>query len=418
LSTTAIVLPGHDRAILRRLAGRVAELAARPSEEAKRNLWYRHNALEQTRPLIFCDPENGWHEIITPESFECEDGLARAWEWHFRREIFWGERMFDDRVIEAAFDVAIQWSDSGWGVSIERHGGKDGGSFGWNPPIKSYADDMKRLRMPEITVDYRTTDAHRELAESLFGDLLRVRLRGFYQWSLGMTEMLIYLRGMETAMADMCENPDELHGLMAFLRDTNMAKLDFLEANHLLTANHDGAYVGSGGFGYTRELPQPDFDGVHVRCRDMWGFAESQETTSVSAEMFEEFVFPYQLPLLERFGLNCYGCCEPLHQRWHVVKQFPRLRRVSVSPWADLAKMAEFLGDRYVYSMKPHPVALALPEIDEEGVRKGLREAFAITRGCRVEAVMKDNHTIGRNPDNVIRWTRIAKEEAEAVGEG
>ncbi len=50
--------------VLRRLAGRVAELAARPGEEEKRRLWYRHNALEATRPLIFCDPENGWNEII------------------------------------------------------------------------------------------------------------------------------------------------------------------------------------------------------------------------------------------------------------------------------------------------------------------------------------------------------------------
>jgi hypothetical protein len=28
---------------------------------------------------------------------------------------------------------------------------------------------------------------------------------------------------------------------------------------------------------------------------------------------------------------------------------------------------------------------------------------------------MKDNHTIGGNPENVIAWCRIAKEEAERV---
>ncbi|MDP7287961.1 MAG: hypothetical protein QGH94_08205, partial [Phycisphaerae bacterium] len=76
----------------------------------------------------------------------------------------------------------------------------------------------------------------------------------------------------------------------------------------------------------TDELPQADFTG-RVRLIDMWGFCESQETVGVSPEMFEEFVFPYQMPILERFGLNCYGCCEPLDNRWHVVKRFPRLRR-------------------------------------------------------------------------------------------
>ncbi|MCS7311208.1 MAG: hypothetical protein NZ741_13410, partial [Armatimonadetes bacterium] len=89
----------RDRQILRELAKRVAELAARPEEEQKLELWYRHNALEPTRPLVFCDPENGWNEILTPDVFQCEGQLARAWEWHLRRELFWGEQMRDDKVI-------------------------------------------------------------------------------------------------------------------------------------------------------------------------------------------------------------------------------------------------------------------------------------------------------------------------------
>jgi hypothetical protein len=37
---------------LRRLAGQVAELAARPIEARKKELWTRHNALEAVRPLV------------------------------------------------------------------------------------------------------------------------------------------------------------------------------------------------------------------------------------------------------------------------------------------------------------------------------------------------------------------------------
>ncbi|MFH1614308.1 MAG: hypothetical protein ABIG61_04390 [Planctomycetota bacterium] len=83
-----------------------------------------------------------------------------------------------------------------------------------------------------------------------------------------------------------------------------MAKLDFLEKNGLLSLNNDGNYVGSGGFGWTDELPAKGFDEKRVRCSDMWGFAESQETVGVPTDMFEEFVFQYQLPLLERFGFT------------------------------------------------------------------------------------------------------------------
>jgi hypothetical protein len=77
--------------------------------------------------------------------------------------------------------------------------------------------------------------------------------------------------------------------------------------------------------------------------------------------------------------------------------------------------MAEMLGDRYIYSMKPHPTDLAVSSLDEDRVRAQLREAFRITRNCRVEAIMKDNHTIGNNQQNVIRWCQIAREEAEAL---
>ena len=129
--------------------------------------------------------------------------------------------------------------------------------------------------------------------------------------------------------------------------------------------------------------------------------------------MFAEFVFPYQLSILERFGLNCYGCCEPLDARWSVVSQLPRLRRVSVSPWSNYATMAERLGDRYIYSMKASPTDLAMPTFDEERIRSELRRALQITRQCRVEVIMKDNHTICHDPRRVTRWVEIAHEEAE-----
>jgi len=405
----------RDRLILRELAKQVADLAARPVEEEKRELWYRHNALEPTRPLVFCDPENGWNEILTPETLQCEGGLARAWEWHLRREVFWGAQMRDDKVIEPVFNVGHVYTETDWGLRETRIGGEGGGSWRWEAPLKTY-DDMDKLRFPQITVDYEATQELLHLAQETFGDILQVRLKTVWWWSFGMTQTLVYLRGLEQIMYDMVDCPDELHRLMAFLRDGHAARLDFLEKNGLLFLNNDGTYVGSGGFGWTHELPQPDFNG-HVRPVDMWGFAESQETVGISASMFEEFIFPYQLSLLERFGLNCYGCCEPLDSRWHVVEKFPRLRRVSMSPWVNVEVMAERLGNRYIFSWKPHPGVLATDTFDEEFVRQALRQGLrALKRNdCRVEIIMKDCHTIRHDPQRVIRWVQIAKEEAEAI---
>ena len=405
----------RDRLILRELAQQVAELAERPVEKEKRELWYRHNALESTRPLVFCDPENGWNEILTPDTLQCEGGLARAWEWYLRREVFWGAHMRDDKVIEAVFNVGHVYTETDWGLRETRIGGEGGGSWRWEAPLKTY-DDMDKLRFPQITVDYEATQELLQLAQETFGDILQVRLKTVWWWSFGMTQTLVYLRGLEQIMYDMVDCPEGVHRLMAFLRDGHAARLDFLEKNGLLFLNNDGTYVGSGGFGWTHELPQPDFNG-HVRPIDMWGFAESQETVGISASMFEEFIFPYQLTLLERFGLNCYGCCEPLDSRWHVVKKFPRLRRVSMSPWANVEVMAERLGNRYIFSWKPHPGVLAADTFDEEFVRQTLRQGLNVLKknDCRVEIIMKDCHTIRHDPQRVTRWVQIAKEEAEAI---
>jgi len=408
-----IVIAENDREVLRNLAAGVAELAARPVEAEKRNLWYRLNVLEETRPVIFCDPENGWNEIITAEQMRCAGELARQWEMQLRKEIFWGEKMGDDRVVETFFDVPYVWSEGDWGMRDTKIGGEDGGAYTWDAPLKSY-EDLNLLQVPRVLVDYEATEKLVSLAKEVLGDFLTVRLKGRWWWSLGMSLDVIRFRGLEQFMLDMYDHPDGLHRLMSIMRDGILARLDFLEKQRLLSLNNDSTYVGSGGFGYTRQLPQDDFDGK-VRTRDMWGFCESQETVSISPEMFAEFIFPYQLPILERFGLNCYGCCEPLDKRWNVVKTAPGLRRVSVSPWSDPEDMADKLGDKYIFSMKPTPTDLAIPAIDEGYVRKNLRKALDITRGCRVEVIMKDNHTIGNNPQNVIRWCRIAREEAEST---
>ena len=126
-------------------------------------------------------------------------------------------------------------------------------------------------------------------------------------------------------------------------------------------------------------------------------------------------MFAYQLPILERFGLNIYGCCEPLDSRLEIIKRIPRLRKVTVSPWSNAEAMAERLGSQYVYTWKVNPAEIAQASIDEERIRKGLRSTMRATsrNKCRVEILMRDVLTLGGNPENIVGWTRIAREEAQ-----
>jgi hypothetical protein len=401
-----------ERQALRTLAQRAASLAARPIEAEKRALWKRHNMLQPTRPVIFCDPENSWHEIIPPESLDCQNHFARAAEFHLRKQIFWGEQMGDDYTLMDYFPVEHIHQEPDWGLRQVQIGGDHGGAYRWIPPVKSESD-LDRLHFPIIRVDFAATQCLADAASEIFGDILPVRVRTSWFWTNGLTKTLVHLRGLEQMLYDMSDNPALIHHLLGLLSQGTLAMLDALEAHNLLSLNNDGSYIGSGALGWSDELPRADFQGK-VRTCDLWGLGESQETIGVSPRMFAEFVFPYQLPLLERFGLICYGCCEPVDGRWDILRQLPNLRRVSISPWSNRAKMAGQLGDRYIFSMKPNPAVLAMEGFDEERIRLDLRAELQNLRGCRVEIIMKDNHTIRNDPNRVVRWVQIAREEAGA----
>jgi len=407
-----MMITQDERILLKELAKKLRECAERPIEAEKRRLWTDHNDLKATRPVIFCDPENGWEEIIPESSLQCTGELARSWEMRLRKEICWANEMKDDKVVDAVFEVGYEAIESDWGMHERKIGGGHGHAYRWEPPLKDYAD-LDKLKFPSISVDQDATMQMLELARDIFEPILTVRLKHKWWWTLGMTWTAVNLRGLDQLMYDLHDEPESVHALMSILRDGTMAKLDHLEKNGLLHTNTGNTYVGSGGFGFTEQLPA-DNPGAAL-LQNMWGFAESQETVGISPGMFAEFIFPYQLPLLARFGLNCYGCCEPVNARWDMLKTIPNLRRVSVSPWADIDVMAEALGDRYLFSSKPNPAYLAIPVMDADFARSSLRDLIRRTRGCRLEIIMKDNNTLGKNPANAFEWCRIAREEAEGA---
>ena len=89
-----------DKSILQGLAREIRTPSERDRESEKRELWYRHNDLKETYPVVLTDPENGWNEIITEDMLRCTGELAKRWEWSLRREIFWGDKILDDRPVE------------------------------------------------------------------------------------------------------------------------------------------------------------------------------------------------------------------------------------------------------------------------------------------------------------------------------
>jgi len=404
-----------DRARLRELARRVAEIGHDPVQSERAELWRRHNALQRVRPMVLIFPEGSWRELLPESELTCSSEFARNYERDLRMRIYYAEHLPADNVIEPVVASPIVMHDSGWGITGRTtRPAEPTGAYHIDTVIEDESD-VDSIRIPEVTVDWEDTRRRHEAAQELFGGILTVERVGQANYGLAPLDHYAALRGIDRMFADLVDNPSMVHKAVGRIVDGHIAMVRSMERQGALSLGNRSHYVGSGGVGYTSELPQPDFDGEHVRARDLWGFATAQIFSEVSPAMHEEFALRHEKRALELFGLNCYGCCEPLHHKLErIIRHVPRLRRVSISPWADVAKSAEALGDRYIFSWKPNPAVLAGEGWDPEGARRQIRTFCQHTQGCVVEIIMKDTHTCRNEPRRMWDWVRIAREVAEA----
>jgi hypothetical protein len=340
-----------------------------------------------------------------------------------RFQVYQYEELKDDHVVAPFFNVAWQIRTSDYGVQPVEHTTENRGrmtSKKWDPPIKDLDKDFDKLTPRTFTVDREATLDRVALLEKVFGDILPVRIRGMFgslEWSLGMTERVMKLHGLDNLMYNTLDNPQGLHRLMTFLRDDHIAFARWAETEGLLTLNNENDYIGSGSMGYTRELPQAGAQETDpVRLKDLWVLLESQETVGISPAHFEEIFLPYQISLADHFGKCYYGCCEPVDKRLTGIKKIPSLARVSVSPWADEEVMADALGRDYVYSRKPSPALISSERFDEDEIRADIAKTLSTAKGCRIEIVMKDVHTLNNRRERLARWVEICRDMVDKTG--
>lgn len=414
--TTEYQISAKDRRILRGLAARLAELSADPVMDERRAAWKARAALKPERPMILAEIGGVMDEVMPLAQLQCEGDLARGIERGWRGKIYSIEVVKDDSVVDPWIEVGWHVSFGDYGVKSERHRttGEKLTSYRWTPPIKDLQKDLGKLHFRSHTVDREGTMRHKAFLEENFGDIMPVKVTGRFWWTMGMTWTAIDLIGLENLMLFMYDDPDGLHGLMKLLRDDHIQLIEWCEREGLLTLNNGNEYIGSGSLGFTDRLPAADWKpGMPARLKDLWGLSESQETVGVGPDLFAEFIFPYQLSVIRKFGLCYYGCCEPVHSRWHVIKAIPNLLSVSVSPWCDQEFMARELGNRYVFCRKPNPALISRENFNEDEIRADLRHTLDVARGCTLELVMKDVHTLANCPQRLARWVEMAREECE-----
>ena len=392
-----------DRTILRDLAQRVAAIAAQPIQKERARLWLDHNGLRPARPVVLAQPEGAWTELVPDATLQCQDELLRGWEQQLRCSLFRGLSMPDDQPVTGT--VYVQWVKdvSDWGVPVEYTHGEDRGSYRWDAPIKSEADFV-RLRQRTIRLDRAASQRHLEAAKELLGDLVPVKMAGSFWWSAGLTWALISLRGLQQIMLDLYDNPGLLHRLMAFLRDGVLRGMEQVEQMGVLTENNTAELYCSDSL---RRSPP---DGP-VTISDLWGDTNSQEFQEVSPAMWEEFLLSYQKPILERFALVSYGCCENLTRKIDGVLTIPNLRIFVCSAWTHLAQVVEKVGGRYAIMWRQKATDVVFAE-DVRPIRRHLEEGMKLSQGCCRQVVLRELQTLNGRLTRLHEWAQAAKEMA------
>jgi hypothetical protein len=227
-------------------------------------------------------------------------------------------------------------------------------------------------------------------------------------------DYLIRWWGLEEAMVDLVERPEMVNAAVERMVDAWMVELDQFVEQNLLSLDCNNTRIGSGGYGYTWELPGATYDPARVTPRNMWGCSNAQIFSDVSPDMHWEFALRHDLRWLERWGLTYYGCCEPLDNKLHLLRRIPNLRKISVSPWNDFAKVVDGIRGDYVFSFKPSPAIFVEEPWNAGKARAYMKSVLDKAQGvCHVEMIMKDVSTVCYRPQNLWDWARIARELAE-----
>lgn len=398
---------------VRALAKQKAEIAANPRTAENIRLWTDTNDLKMTKAPVYIN-ELPWHEMnvdgeLTPITTH---PVLRGLESRLRHEIYLWKHLPGNMVVTSSFDIPIVIHSTGFGISedtdvVKTDEANSVVSRRFHIQIQE-EEDIEKIKNPIVSVDYETTENRFSWAEEVLGDILEVKKvakkgHWFTPW-----DNLIRWTGVQEALMDLILRPEYIQKLVKRFVDASLAELEQYCELGLWASNNDNTRVGSGGYGYTSDLVSADNYASGAPLNQLWGCGNAQIFSEVSPEMHWEFSLQHELRWLSRFGLNYYGCCEPLHHKLAILEKIPNLRKISMSPWAKIEAAREIAKGKYVLSCKPSPAIFAGESFYPEQAKKEILQMLKASDGCSIELIMKDISTVKYQPQRVWEWSKIA----------
>ena len=404
----------RDIQIIRELASRYAVIAHDSVNQKRIKLYKAVNDLHPIRPVVNID-ELPWHELNYNNelTLQCEDPKIRQIEDFFRKELFHWKYFQADRVVLPYYEVAKIVTSTGNGINVQETTLSTSDA---EESILSHhyidqlanEEDLEKLHNEVLTYHEAETKEYYNFVGELFGDILPIKIVGepaSYGLGCGAWDDIVFYRGADAVLMDLIERPDYMHRLIDKYTDIYVDKIRQMEELNLLDADHPYVHCVPAA---TDDLP-PVEDYNHVKAKNLWGRCMAQIFASVSKEMRDEFDVQYMKKTMAPFGLVYYGCCEPLHNQIDILEQIPNLRKITMTPWADVDIGAEAIGKKYVMSVKTNPSYLAVPKLDKEALTKEITHILdaSYRNGCACDIVLKDVSTVCGRPENLFEWEKI-----------
>ena len=398
----------REKEIVRELAKRTMDIALSDRHVRMRQRFKDSNDLKIVRPPLIME-EIPWHEMNMDGELDClcADQTLRSIEYRLRVQLFREKHFKCDNYIEPVWVIGKQSSSTGIGFETEeRRLAVDRNN---NIVSHRYTDvlaeesSLEKYHDPVISVDPEADRKRKEFAEEVLNGIMPVELRGSYIY-YAPWDQIAMLRGVEPIMTDMFDRPEYLHKIMRlFVRGMN-CEMDQREALGL----YDPRGIDLHCTPAQVTLPSEPQNG-RFTCRNIWFRTMAQMFSSVSPAAHEEFDIQYTVPLARRCAYTYYGCCEPLHDRIDRLRQYPNLRKIGCSPWADVERTAEAVGGQYVLSRKPNPANVAV-SADSDVIRRETEETvrLCLKYRCPCDITLKDISTVSYRPENLIIWAETA----------
>ncbi len=418
-------LSANERQRLQDLGRKVAEIAADPIQQEHIAIWKNVNDKKSGKPALLARdyPVFMMHygdELRTtiPDPFFAgveQELLLKIYEW---------EHMRLHRVVLPEVRCLAAFKDSLFGIDIATSQDANEISNMSEAAVSTSKhfdrvidtpEDIARIKNPVIAYDEALTNERCSAMREVFDGILNVRLHGIDYFRFVPWDDLLPWMNIERGMYDFVCDPDFMHAAMQRYVEASVHRAREYERLGLISSNNTNALVGAGGYGFTDTLPLPTRSGMGGRLADNWGDVADQIFTSISPDMTDEFAFEHEKEWADLFGCIYYGCCERLDHKAEQLKTFSNLRKVSLSPFANMEQGMEKFGKDTVISFKPNSNYLALDAPDYDLLERELTDVCALAQkyGSSVEIVMKTIITLRGEPQRLWKWCDLASRVIE-----